>query len=264
MIAIRYFPFFGGRMKVLKFFFLKFFLVGAAVLGAAEEKLVVGMASGYAPYVSLNAKGEYEGFDIDLAGMVAERLHRKLVLQDLGSMPSLLVALKKKKIDAIMWAMSITQDRRKEMNMIYYQGEHETRIPFIFWNKVPEKLAKIEDLANSTICCEAGSSQDAVLRNYPNLKVKYLDKITDALMDIKYHKAETAVIDGSLLVRVQEQYPEIKVAYLPLPESQQSFGNGICLNKENAELTAQVQKVIDDLTKEGKIAELEKKWHLAK
>ncbi len=170
--------------------FKKFFLIGMMALSlvnngsAAEpkpiENFVVGMTSGYAPYVSLNEKGEYEGFDIDLANLIAQRLNRKLVLQDLGSMPSLLVAVQKKKIDAIIWAMSITEARRKEMDMIYYQGEKVTEMPFIFWNNLPDALAKIDDLAkipNCTVCVESGSYQDAVLQNYPGVKVRYLDKI---------------------------------------------------------------------------------------
>jgi ABC-type amino acid transport substrate-binding protein len=232
----------------------------------AEEKLVVGMTSGYAPYVSVNAKGEHEGFDIDLAGLIAERLGRKLVLQDLGSMPSLLVALQKKKIDAIIWAISITEERKKEMEMIYYQGQKETEMPFVFWKEIPQGIAKIEDLTklpNCTVCVEAGSYQDAIAQKYPKMKVKYLDKISDSIMEVKCHKALTAMIDNSLINRIQTQYPEIRVAYLPLPEDQQTLGNGICINKADQKLAKEVQEVIADLTAEGKIAELEKKWKLA-
>jgi polar amino acid transport system substrate-binding protein len=233
----------------------------------AEENFVVGMASGYAPYVSLNAKGEYEGFDIDLANLLADRLHRKLVLKDLGSMTSLRVAIQKKKIDAIMWAMSITEDRQKEMEMVYYQGEKVTEMPFVFWKEVPKGIAKIDDLAklpNCTVCVEAGSSQDAALQKYPNLKIKYLDKITDAMMEIKCRKALTTTIDNSLVNLIQSQYPDIKIINLPLPEDQHTLGNGICLNKESKELAGKVQKCVAELIAEGKVAELEKKWGLAK
>ncbi len=242
-------------------------LMASAEGNKGEEKFVVGTTSAYAPYVSLNEKGEYEGFDIDLANIIAQRLKKKLVLQDLGSMPSLLVALQKKKINAIIWAMSITEDRRKEMDMIYYQGDKVTEMPFVFWKEVPKGVQKIEDLSklpNSTICVEAGSYQDSVLREYPSLKVEFVDKVADSIMKLKYGKAFTATLDNSLVNRVQTQYPEAKVLNLPLPESQQSFGNGICINKTDSELSAAVNKIIADLTAEGKIAELEKKWGLAK
>jgi ABC-type amino acid transport substrate-binding protein len=57
------------------------------------ETLTVGTTSGYAPYVSLDSQGQYEGFDIDFAKLVAERLNKKLVIKDLGSMPSLMIGL---------------------------------------------------------------------------------------------------------------------------------------------------------------------------
>jgi polar amino acid transport system substrate-binding protein len=247
--------------------FVIFSLCFSPFIEGAEpaEKIVVGTTSAYAPYVSIDEKGEYVGFDVDLANLIAQRLNKKLVLQDLGSMPSLLVALQKKKIDAIIWAMSITEDRRKEMEMIYYQGEKITEMPFLFWKEAPKGVAKIEDLqklSNCTICVEAGSYQDSVLQKYPGLKVRYLDKMADSIMELKYHKALSTTVDNSLIDHLQSQFPELKVLYLPLPENQRNLGNGVCINKENPKLISQVNQIIDDLTKEGKIAELEKKWNL--
>lgn len=248
------------------YFFLLCLVSYFVNLGAAQEEFVVGTASGYAPYVSLNEKGAYEGFDIDLAEMVAKRLNKKLVLQDLGSMPSLLMALNKKKIDAVIWAVSITSERQKKMDMIYYQGEITSTIPVMFWKNAPAKVEGFSDLARDPswmVAVEAGSYQEAVLLKYPAVKLKYLDKITDAIMDIKCGKSVAAVIDNSLVPRVQGQYPEIRIVYFPLPEDQQSLGNGICIHRENRSLSDAVKKVVADLQKEGKIAELEKKWNLA-
>ena len=250
------------------FFFL--FLVGSVSLFAnhknsPKKAFVVGTTSGYAPYVSLNAKGEHEGFDIDFAGLVAERLDRKLVIQDLGSMPSLLVGLKKKKVDALIWAMSITKDRLNAMEMIYYQGKKEDKIPFVFWGEIPEGITSINDLEkkkNCTVCVEAGSYQDSILNNYSKLNVRFMDKIDDAIMEIRYGKSLATTIDSSLIKRVKMQYPKAKVLYLPLAEKEQSFGNGICVHKDNQDLSNQIKKIVADLEKEGKIAELEKKWGL--
>ncbi len=234
-------------------------------LQASEEKFVVGTTSGYAPYVSLNDKGEYEGFDVDVAHLIAEKLHRKLVLQDLGTMPSLIMALKTKKIDSIIWAVSITEQRMKEMDMHYYQGEKTTEISFLFWKEVPKDLKTIDDLAKLStrpIGVEAGSYQDSVLQQYPNIKLRFLDKISDGIMEVKYGKSFATVVDYSLLPRIQKQYPEAKVAFLPLPPSQQSLGYGVCVNKEHSELSQKVKNAIEELRQEGKLAELEKKWNL--
>src|SRR5207249_4261464 len=67
------------------------------------DALVIGTAAGYAPFVSINKQGEYEGFDIDVAQALTKKMGKKLVLKDLGSMTSLFMALEQGSIDAIIW-----------------------------------------------------------------------------------------------------------------------------------------------------------------
>ena len=63
------------------------------------DVFVVGTAAGYAPFVSINANGIYEGFDIDFAHALASTMNITLELKDFGSMTSLFLALSTKKID---------------------------------------------------------------------------------------------------------------------------------------------------------------------
>ena len=243
-------------------------LFTAQLFAKSEEQLplIVGTTSGYAPYVSLDAAGKYEGFDIDLAELLSQKLGRKLVIKDLGSMPTLFLALKQGKVDVLIWAISITEERMKSVDMVYYQGEKVTEMPFLFWNTAPEGIRSIEDLAKNSkkgICVEAGSYQDGVVKKFSEMQVKYIDKITDAILEIKFGKALGAMVDPSLVARFKAQYPEIKVLNLPLPINEQALGNGICINKSQSELSAAVKKAVEELTKEGKIAELEKKWKIS-
>ncbi len=242
-------------------------LLTAQLFAKAEElpPLIVGTTSGYAPYVSLDLEGKYEGFDIDVAEMVAAKLGRKLVIKDCGSMPSLMLALKQGKVDLLIWAISITEERCKNMEMVYYQGEKVTEMPFLFWKQIPEGIASIEDLAKASkkgICVEAGSFQEGVAKKFSQMNVKYIDKITDAMMEIKFGKALGTMVDPSLVSRFKAQYPEIRVLNLPLPSSEQALGNGICINKSAPELAALVRKAVAEITQEGKIAALEKKWKM--
>lgn len=195
----------------------------------AAETFTVGTTSGYAPYVSLDTRGEYEGFDIDVAKLVAEKLNRRLIIKDLGSMPSLMIGLKQGKVDAVIWAVSITEERLKQMEMVYYQGEKITAMPLLFWGKIPDSSTGPEDLkGGKAICVEAGSYQEQVLRSYPELPLKNVDKITDGIMEIKFGKSLALAIDNTLVSFVKEQSPELQVLYFQLPAHLQSLGNGIC------------------------------------
>lgn len=238
-----------------------FFLTSS---GLAED-LVIGTTSGYAPFVSLNAKGEYEGFDIDIAQAVADKLDRKLILKDFGSMPALILALKQNKADALIWSISITQERQKQMAMVYYQGEKVTSLPLLFWGEVPENIQSLEDMVsnpNAVISVEAGSFQENVLLSVPGLSLKQVDKVSDAILELKYGKSQAVLVDSSMKQVYMKKFPQLKSLDIDLPESKQSMGIGICVNLQNEDLAAAVRKAVDELFKDGTIANLESKWKL--
>lgn len=229
------------------------------------ESFVVGTTSGYAPYVSLDDQGQYVGFDIDVAKALAGKLKRELVIKDLGSMPSLFLALKLGKIDAIIWAISITEERQKQVEMIYYQGEKVTSLPLLFWKKIPTGVSSLEDLAKdptATLCVEAGSFQESVAQKIPGLGLKQVDKVMDAILELKFGKVTATMIDPSLLPTYKKQFNELQVVATPLAPEMQSYGNGICIAKKQQTLIDEVRKAVEDLQKGGTITKLEKKWNL--
>lgn len=229
------------------------------------QDLVVGTTSGYAPYVSINAEGEYEGFDIDIAKALADKLDRRLVIKDFGSMPALILAIKQNKADVLIWSISITQERQKQMAMIYYQGEKTTTLPLLFWGEVPDNIKSLEDMANNpnaVISVEAGSFQENVLLSVPGLTLKQVDKVSDAILELKYGKSQAVLIDDPLKRIYMEKFPALKSLTIDLPESKQALGNGICLNSNNKELIIAVQEAVDELFSDGTIANLEAKWKL--
>ena len=64
------------------------FIGGAIILTKLLNKndeltLIMGTMSGWPPYVTINEKGEYEGFDIDVAREIARRLNKKLSIKDM-------------------------------------------------------------------------------------------------------------------------------------------------------------------------------------
>jgi len=232
---------------------------------AIAKDLVVGTTSGYAPYVSINTDGEYEGFDIDIAKALADKLGRRLVIKDFGSMPALILAIKQNKADVLIWSISITQERQKQMTMIYYQGEKTTSLPLLFWGGIPDNIKSLEDMAtnpNAVISVEAGSFQENVLLSVARLTLKQVDKVSDAILELKYGKSQAALVDNSQKISYMERFPKLKSLTINLPESKQSMGNGICLNSKNGDLIVAIQKAVNELFKEGTIANLEAKWKL--
>lgn len=196
-----------------------------------KDTFIVGTVSGYAPFVSINQDGVYEGFDIDFANELAKRLNKKLILKDLGCMPSLFIALEQGSINAIIWALSITPERLKKVAMIKYRGQNTTAYPLVFWNKIPPKVSSLHDLSGKTICVEFGSSQETALDRYPNVIKKPIATVTDALLEIQYAKADAAFVEPAIAKKMREKFSEIKLLNVPLQPEDQVFGMGIAMKK---------------------------------
>jgi len=228
-----------------------------------QDVLVVGTVANYAPFVSINAQGEYEGFDIDVAEKIAQKLGKKLVLKDLGSMAPLFIALEQESIDAIIWALSITQERLKKVTMIRYQGEDTSSYSLIFWEKIPAGINTIANVDGMTVCVEPASSQDTVLSKYPFIIKKPTERIDDALLNIQYGKANAAFVEPAIAKKFKAKYPEIRILDVPLAQEDQVKGIGITLKKDNSSLATKIQQAVDSLQREGAIKTLEKKWNIS-
>lgn len=227
-----------------------------------EDTFVVGTVVNYAPFVSINAQGEYEGFDVDVAKSIAQKLGKKLVLKDLGSMAPLFIALEQGSIDTIIWALSITKARLEKVAMIRYQGENVNAYPLIFWKEIPAGINSINDMKGMTICVEPASSQDAVLRTYRDIEILQTERVDDALLNIQYGKADAALVEPEIAAKFKNKYKEIQLLDVPLNEEFQVMGMGIAIKKENTLLIEQVQAAVDALQKEGVIKLLEQKWNI--
>ena len=93
-----------------------------AVPAMAEDKVRIGIEGAYPPFSAKEADGSYSGFDIDIANAICTQMKREceLVPQEWDGM---IPALKAKKFDAIVASMSITEDRKTQVDFTdkYYQ-----------------------------------------------------------------------------------------------------------------------------------------------
>lgn len=229
----------------------------------AKKTFIVGTAGGYAPFVSINAQGVYEGFDIDFAQALAQNMNVELEIKDLGSMTSLFIALEQGKIDAIIWALSITPQRLDKVAMIRYQGENTASFPLMFWEKIPNNVTSINDMAHAAICVEPTSCQEAVLNKYSNITKLPTTHVDDALLNIMYNKADAALVEPAIAKKFQTKYPQIKILDLPLAPEDQIQGIGIAVKKDNLALIQQLKQTVANLEEQDIIRVLETKWDIA-
>lgn len=231
-------------------------------LAQRNSQLIVGIASGYAPFVSTNEQGVYEGFDIDVAQALAQVLGKDLVLRDLGSMTSLFTALNQGQVDLLIWGLSITQERLNKVAMVHYYGSNLDSYPLIFWQEIPVGVKSLNDLAGQVVCCEPGSAQEMILDQYDLISKLPVEKIDDALLNIQYGKAVAALVEPAIAKKFGAKYAQIKSLNVPISQEMQEQGIGIVIQSERGDLIRQVQTIIKKLKTAGVINQLAQKWGL--
>lgn len=240
--------------------FLASFVISKRMPATSSNGLIVGTASGYAPFVSSNAQGELEGFDIDVAQALAQKMGKELIVKDLGSMTALFTALDQGSIDAIIWGLSITQDRLAKVAMVHYQGTPDQSYPLIFWQKIPNGIASITDMQGLTVCVEPASAQEKVLDRYPAITKLSTEKVDDALFNIQYKKADAALVEPVIAKKFKNKFPEIRILNVPLSAQDRVEGVGIALKQNNRELIEQITNAVQELKSQNTLAGFEKKW----
>lgn len=243
-------------------------LAGAIVLNywpapkRDERVLKMGMMSGWAPFMTLNTQGQYEGFDIDVARALAQKMGKRLEVVDFGSLAPLFLALEQGTIDAAMSGLDITQERLQKVAMVPYVGSGFDRFYLLFWQQIPRDVRTLDDLkkCKAVIAVEPGSASQAFLKQCPEIEPKLLASVSDMIMDVQYGRSLAAIVEPLIARRLQQQMPELKPLAIPLPRAFCVYGTGIAMRKDRRALTQTIQQSIDMLKRDGTIARLAKRW----
>lgn len=239
-----------------------FFKQKETVTDLSAKTLIVGLESGYPPFEFTNSKGELVGFDLDIAQKIAEKMGKQLVVKDMEFEGELL-SLKQGKIDLIISGMNITPSKTKEIAMVPYHGETTSTFSLIFWKQIPDGVRSLEDIAslpNPKVSAELGANPEALLLKYKGIEVISLQGVLPPLLDVMYGKSSANLVENEVAGYFKKLHPEIKILSVPLSEAEKIQGYGIGIKKENKELIAQVQQIIQELKDSGEMSELETKW----
>ena len=208
-----------------------FFMVSTSALGADIElakkstlesilkkgELRVGFEAGYMPFEMTDKKGQFVGFDIDMAKEMAKAMGVKFVPVNTawdGIIPSLIT----NKFDIIMSGMTTTQERNLKINFADpYIIVGQT---ILINKKHAGTVTSYKDLNDSkfTITSKLGTTgEQAVKRLIPKCTYKSFETEPEAALEVVNGKADAFVYDLPYCVVFMAQQGAGKLVFLDQP-----------------------------------------------
>lgn len=215
----------------------------------------------YPPFSWTTKEGKLEGFEVDLANAICEQLAVKCVINKTdwdGIIPSLL----SRKNDAIIAAMTITEEREKRVDFTIPYAKVPTRFVMSKQREINMDDGSINDL---TIGVQRATIGDKYLsEKYPNVDIKRYGTFDEAFTDLLNGRLDT-VFGGSMGLNsglLETEHGKDYHFTGPKFTEEKWFGRGIgvAVRKQDKELKALINKGIQQLIDNGKHAKIASKY----
>jgi polar amino acid transport system substrate-binding protein len=229
-------------------------LVAAGCQGG-QNKLVVGTSADYEPFEYIDEDGNYTGFDIELMEEIAGRMGVELEWQDIA-FDGLIGSLQNDKIDAIIAAMSATEEREEQVDFTdpYFISGDAVLVAEDSDITLEDKV----DIAGHTVGVQTGTIQETWIDENVGAEISRYERAEQAIMDLKSGRIEMVAMDLSAANSFVEQ-GGIKVA---LETDFSGEHMAIAVKEGNTELKEEFDAIIDELQMEGFIDDLAAEYDL--
>ena len=227
------------------------------------KKIVIGLDDEYKPMGFKDEKNEIVGFDVDLAKEAAKRLGSDVEFKAID-WNSKEAELKSGRIDIIWNGLDITPERQE--NMLFSKPYMDNR-QIVFVKKGNDQGIKAEtDLAGKKVGTQAGSTAETYIDKNDKLKKSFAEFKTygdyvSAFMDLDNGRIDALICDeivGRYNIKDRmDDYDVLEVQVGPATEF------GIAFRKDDTELRDKVQKVFDEMIKDGTAGKISEQWFKA-
>lgn len=236
-------------------------LAGCGSVGTkapAKQKIVIGLDDSFPPMGFRDEKNNIVGFDVDMAKEAAKRLGIEVEFKPID-WSSKEAELSAKRIDALWNGMNITEERKK--NVLFSEPYMESKqLIFVLAGSTIKSAA---DLSGKVVGVQQSSIGEEVVVKDAKLKSSLKDfkvypDFIAAFMDLNTGRVD-AVVTDEILGRYYMSKDKGK--YVAIEQPLGEVGTyGIGFRKDDTELRDKVQKILDEMKKDGTSAQISKQW----
>lgn len=226
---------------------------------AQRDKLVVGVRTDAAPFGFVDKNGNIQGFDVDLAKIIAQGIlgsENKIKLVPVTA-TNRIMKLSSNEVDMLIAAMSVTDQRKQilDFSTPYYVAGQAILV------KKGSKAKTLRDFAGKRMIIVYGSTSEKNLRdNVPEIEVIGYKNYNDAFRALKAGRADGIIADDIILLGYAMNDNSVKV--LPKRYSKEPYAIVFRKEDETKNLQNKVNYILNNVKSSGKLNRLQNKWHL--
>ncbi len=219
------------------------------------SKIVVGLDDSFPPMGFRSEEDKIIGFDIDMANEMAKRMGVEIEYMP-TEWSGVIPALNSKKFNVIISAMSVTEERKKE---IAFSNPYILEKQVIVVKKGNTSINSPNDLKDKIVGVQLGStSAEAIAPIRNSMKeVKEYDKNTEALQDLAIGRLDAVAVD-ELVARyyIKEHSDKYRVVEKEISKEPIAIG----LRKDDTALAAKFNETLKAMQQDGTMAKISKAW----
>ncbi|MFS0780226.1 transporter substrate-binding domain-containing protein [Bacillus sp. 1P06AnD] len=200
--------------------------------------------------------GKVEGFDIDMANELAKRMYGDDVKVNLKEVTSKtrIPMLQNGSIDAIIATMTITDERKKEVDFtdVYFKAGQSLLV------KKGSKIKSIKDLnKDTTVLAVKGSTSTTNIRaKAKDAPVLEFENYAEAFTALKAGKGDALTTDDAILYGMADEDPKYHLVGGQFTDEPY----GIAVKKGNKDLQEKLNKALKEMKDDGTYDEIHDKW----
>ncbi len=216
----------------------------------AKDVLTMGTNAGFPPFEYYEGNN-IVGFDVDLAGLIAEELGMELKIEDM-EFNSLIGAVNSGMIDIAIAGISVTEDKvdQVEFTQTYFVSNQSIIVP------VDSDIIDADDLIGKTIGVQLSTTGDILAQDIEDAKIVQFSKAALAVADLKNGTVDAVIIDNEPAKQFVTGQSDIMV--LPTAFVEEDYA--MAIKKGNTELLDAVNGALDTIIETGKYDELYNKY----
>ncbi|MBA2862434.1 basic amino acid ABC transporter substrate-binding protein [Methanococcus maripaludis] len=221
-----------------------------------EGILVVGTDPTFPPFEEKNADGELVGFDIDLMKALGEKMGLEIQFVE-QPFDGIIPALKAEKFDCIISAVTITDDRAKE---VAFTNSYFDAAQVIAVLVDDESVQSVDDLAGKVVAAQLGTTGEYEAQHYAEelgFEIKSYEVMADAFIDMENGRVDAVVTDDGVAQRFLDTKPGF---YKVVGEPMTAESYGLAANLDNQELIDALNAALSEVKEDGTYDEIYAEW----